>query len=180
MLTLLVVAAAIAVGYQVGWVESVVKQPIEFPHKTHVALGFTCTTCHDRAEKSAAAGPPPVTLCLGCHGAGDTKSDEIKKLRRFGESGKEIPWRRVWRLPSHVYFPHRIHVAVAKIACQECHGPMETLTKPPTGALKKLTMDDCMACHANSNGTVVARVKGEKGHEISRRQMLNDCNTCHR
>jgi hypothetical protein len=174
------ISAAVTLGYQAGWVESRVQQPIEFPHKTHLEMGFTCATCHERAEKGAVAGRPPTTLCMGCHAGGDTKSEEIKKLRAYVEKGQEIPWRRVWRLPSHVFFPHRIHVTVAKIQCQTCHGPMESLTKPPARALKKLTMDDCMACHAKSTEAAVAGVKGEAMHEISRRQILNDCNTCHR
>ena len=42
------------------WVEPAVKQPIEYPHKTHVEkLKIPCTGCHQRAEKDAVAGRPP-------------------------------------------------------------------------------------------------------------------------
>src|SRR3989304_4143071 len=133
-----IVGVALALGYLAVWVESGVSQPIAFPHKTHLGLGLTCTTCHQRAEKDVVAGRPPTALCLGCHMGGDSKSEEIKKLKSYGEKGQEIPWRRVWRLPSHVFFPHRVHVTLAKISCQTCHGPMETLDRPPARALKEL------------------------------------------
>jgi hypothetical protein len=105
--------------------EPEVTQPIAFPHKTHVEQNLQCTTCHERAEKDAVAGRPPTELCLSCHGGGDG-TGEIKKLQAFEKHG-EIPWNRVWRLPRHVFFPHRTHVVVAKLPCQTCHGPMETL-----------------------------------------------------
>ena len=177
---LVLAAGAVSWGYWTSWVESGIKQPIEFPHKTHVELGFVCTTCHERAEKGAVAGRPPTALCLGCHMGGDTKSREIIKLRSFGEKGQEVPWRRVWRLPPHVFFPHRAHVVVAKITCQTCHGPMETLMKPPATPLKTLAMNDCISCHESRGKTVAAKEVAAQQHEIAGRSLLNDCNTCHR
>lgn len=175
------VAGAVLIwGYWAGWQESSVKQPVEFPHKTHVNLGLPCTACHYRAEKDAVAGRPPTALCLGCHAGGETKSPEIRKLRAFGEKGQQVPWRRVWRLPSHVYFPHRVHVTVAKITCQTCHGPMETLDRPPKRALKKLTMDDCLACHEKRMKAETNERKGAHPIKIAAPRMLNDCLTCHR
>jgi Cytochrome c7 and related cytochrome c/Class III cytochrome C family len=179
---ILVLAAggALAWGYWTNLVASGTKQPIEFPHKTHIDLGFTCTTCHERAEKGAVAGRPPTALCLGCHMGGDTQSAEIKKLRSFGERGQDVPWQRVWRLPPHVFFPHRAHVVVAKIACQTCHGPMETLTKPPATPLKTLAMNDCISCHESREKTVAAKEVTAQQHAIAGRSLLTDCNTCHR
>jgi predicted CXXCH cytochrome family protein len=101
----------------------------------------------------------------------------VKKIRAFGEKGQEIPWKRVWRLPPHVFFPHRTHVVVAKLKCQTCHGPMETLDRPPARALKTLTMNDCIGCHEQwerppEKGTGVVKVAA--------RRVSTDCNTCHR
>ncbi|MBI4524458.1 MAG: cytochrome c3 family protein [Deltaproteobacteria bacterium] len=126
------------------------------------------------------AGRPPTALCFGCHAAGETNSPEIKKIRTYGEKGQEIPWKRVWRLPSHVYFPHRVHVTVAQLKCQTCHGPMETLDRPPTRPLRKLTMDDCIDCHQKRE---LAKNKEEKvahGTKVAGRPLSIDCNTCHR
>jgi hypothetical protein len=172
---------ALAVGYSADWSASGIKQPVEFPHKTHIAQNIPCTGCHQRAEKGAVAGRPPTALCVACHAGGDTKSAEIEKLRSFGEKGQEIPWQRVWRLPPHIFFPHRAHVVVAKIQCQACHGPMETLTKPPAAPLKTLAMNDCIACHENREKTAAAKSTAAQTHDaITGRSLLTDCATCHR
>jgi hypothetical protein len=157
-----------------------IQQPVAFPHKTHVDLNLPCMACHQRAEKGAVAGRPPTALCLGCH-SGDSQSPEIKKLKDYGEKGKEVPWQRVWRLPPHVFFPHRAHVVVAKIKCQTCHGPMETLTKPPATPLKTLAMSDCIACHESHETTSRAKTTEARAQDaISGRSLLTDCNACHR
>lgn len=180
ILILVVVGAALAWGYWVGWVESGVQQPIAFPHKTHVELNLPCTACHQRAEKDVVAGRPPTALCLGCHMAGDSKSEEIKKLKGYGEKGREVPWRRVWRLPSHVFFPHRVHVTSAQITCQTCHGPMETLDRPPARALRELTMDDCIGCHAERKLTKISEAKAAPPTRLASQRMSADCIVCHR
>lgn len=175
-----VVIAALALGYWADWGVSGIKQPIEFPHKTHIAQNIPCVGCHQRAEKGAVAGRPPTALCMACHASSDSKNPEIEKLKAFGEKGQEIPWRRVWRLPSHVFFPHRPHVILGKIKCQTCHGPMETLTEPPTTPLKTLDMNDCIACHESREKAVAAKATTGQAHPIAARSLLNDCNSCHR
>ncbi len=166
--------------YWSDWVSGDIRQPIAFPHKTHLELNLPCTGCHQRAEKGAVAGRPPTALCLACHAGGDSKNAEIKKLKEYGESGKEIPWQRVWRLPPHVFFPHRAHVVVAKIKCQTCHGPMETLTAPPPAPLKSLAMNDCIACHESREKGVAAKATSVQAHAVTARSLLTDCNSCHR
>jgi hypothetical protein len=181
VIAVFVIAGAVSIwGSWASRVESAVQQPIEFPHKTHVDMGLPCTSCHSRAETDAVAGRPPTALCLSCHGSGETKSAEIKKLKDFGEKGQEVPWRRVWRFPSHVYFPHRPHVTGAKIACQECHGPMETLTRPPTRALKRLSMNDCIACHAKRASTKSNEEQGAHRVKTGAQDIVKDCLACHR
>ena len=181
ILILGVALGTLAWGYWAGWGVSGVKQPIEFPHKTHIGLNIPCVGCHQRAEKDAVAGRPPTALCLACHAGGDSKSAEIKKLKGYGEKGQEIPWRRVWRLPAHVFFSHRIHVVVAKLNCQTCHGPMETLDRPPPRPLKALAMDECIACHTKSKTTTRAVPVAQPIHvNVGARQLANDCIVCHR
>ena len=172
----LTAAALVTLGF--WWEDPAVVQPIEYPHKTHVQqLKLACTSCHQRAEKDAVAGRPPTVLCLACHAGGEAKSEEVKKLQAYGEKGQEIPWKRVWRLPPHVFFSHRTHVVVAKVKCQTCHGPMETLTRPPARALKTLAMNDCIGCHQqwewpNEKGAGVVKAVA--------RRVSTDCATCHR
>ncbi len=152
-----------------------VTQPIQFPHKTHVALGLECTSCHDQAEKGAVAGHPPTALCLSCHANADG-SAEMRKVQAFAD-GREIPWRRVWRLPAFVYFSHRRHVAIAKVKCQTCHGPMETLTRPPARPLRTLGMSDCLACHEASSVRVAS---ASSNASAGGRPASTDCTSCHR
>ncbi|HXV79058.1 MAG TPA: cytochrome c3 family protein [Candidatus Binatia bacterium] len=161
------------------WLNADVQQPVAFPHKTHVDLNLPCTGCHQRAEKDLVAGKPPTALCLACHAAGDSKSAEITKLKAYGEKGLEIPWRRVWRLPPHVFFSHRVHITVAKLNCQTCHGPMETLDRPPARPLKTLAMDDCIACHLQS-ASKTRKTDTTHSAEVRIKQLVNDCNVCHR
>ena len=152
-----------------------VEQPIEFPHKTHVAMGLQCTSCHQRAEKDAVAGRPPTQLCLACH-SGEQLKPELKKLQAFGEGREQIPWRRVWRLPPDVFFSHRIHVGAA-VKCQTCHRPMETLDRPPPRPLKTLSMSDCIGCHERWEGPTRDGMMAVK--RVGRR-VSTDCITCHR
>jgi formate-dependent nitrite reductase cytochrome c552 subunit len=170
----------LAFVYWADWGVSAVKQPIEFPHKTHIAQNIPCTGCHQRAEKDLVAGRPPTALCLACHASGDSKSAEITKLKAFGDKGQDIPWRRVWRLPSHVFFSHRVHVSIAKLACQSCHGPMETLDRPPPRPLKTLAMEDCIACHMKSKANAVSKIDAAHSVNVSAQRLVNDCVNCHR
>ncbi len=179
----LVVLAIAALGAWLLRGESAVRQPIQFPHKAHLELKdpkLDCTSCHDRAEKGPVAGRPSTKKCLSCH-TGEGKTPEEKKLQAFGEKGGEIPWERVWRLPPHVFFSHRTHVLVAKVKCQHCHGPMETLTRPPARALRTLTMGDCIGCHerwewpGETGGAGTAPVA-----EAAAKRVSTDCTACHR
>lgn len=176
------VAALLAWAYWTGWGEPAVSQPIRFPHKTHVQeLKLECTGCHQRAESGAPAGRPPTALCVACHQAAK-ETPETRKILAYGDKGEEIPWKRVWRLPSHVFFPHRVHVTLAKIRCQTCHGPMETLDRPPERPLKALRMADCVACHEERAGRAEGGTARETEHvkAVAGRPLNTDCNTCHR
>ena len=57
-----------------------------------------------------------------------------------------IRWVKVHNLPDHAYFSHAQHVAVGKIECQDCHGPIDTeMTVAEQWA--PLTMGWCIQCH---------------------------------
>jgi hypothetical protein len=84
---------------------------------------------------------------------------EIAKLTAIADKGSYeadgvvydggvVHWKRVHRLPDHVYFAHQWHVK-AGIACQTCHGPIQEMTVVRQYA--DLSMGWCLDCHRNSN-----------------------------
>ncbi len=56
-----------------------------------------------------------------------------------------IEWKRLHNLPDHVYFNHAQHVAVGKVECQKCHGPVEKMEVMKQYA--PLSMGWCINCH---------------------------------
>ncbi|KAA3614500.1 MAG: hypothetical protein DWQ01_02010 [Planctomycetota bacterium] len=61
-----------------------------------------------------------------------------------GQLAESIPWVRIHRLPDHVYFDHRVHVA-GGVACQSCHGPVQAMERARQE--HSLSMGWCMDCH---------------------------------
>ncbi|MCB9309114.1 MAG: c-type cytochrome [Lewinellaceae bacterium] len=56
-----------------------------------------------------------------------------------------INWVRIHNLPDHVYFNHSQHVSVGKLACQTCHGAIETMDV--VQQMSPLSMGWCINCH---------------------------------
>jgi mono/diheme cytochrome c family protein len=56
-----------------------------------------------------------------------------------------IEWVRIHNLPDHAYFNHAQHVSVGKVACQQCHGPVEKMAVMKQYA--PLSMGWCINCH---------------------------------
>lgn len=125
-------------------------QPVKFSHKIHARQNrINCKYCHFTAEMSKHAGFPPVQLCMNCHSqvkAGKlTGTEEINKIYQALETGKSIQWIRVHNLPDHSYFNHAQHVKVGKVACNECHGPVEKMDR--IIQVNSLGMGWCIDCH---------------------------------
>ncbi len=145
-------------------------QPIAFSHQLHAGeLEIQCLYCHTAADKSQHATIPAVSVCMGCHqwvksGPSEGSTEEIAKIHEFWGKGESIPWIRIHRLPEHVQFKHHRHVR-AGVACQECHGPVESMrrvymtkdTKLRPHSLwlpaAKLEMGWCMDCHEARGAT---------------------------
>ncbi|MEY3241615.1 MAG: hypothetical protein RIR11_3054 [Bacteroidota bacterium] len=56
-----------------------------------------------------------------------------------------IEWTRIHNLPDHAYFNHSQHVNIGQIACQKCHGPVETMDV--VYQYSSLGMGWCISCH---------------------------------
>lgn len=166
------------------------EQPILFNHTLHAGkadkgnLAINCQYCHSSAEKSKHAGIPSVNVCMNCHkavNAGRTEAGtkEIKKIyqhagwdpEKGAYTGQEEPvrWVKVHNLPDHAFFSHATHVAVGKLECQECHGPIDE-KMDVAEQWSPLTMKWCITCHAErevkmeGNGyydEVMARLNGD-------------------
>jgi hypothetical protein len=154
--------AGFAAGRAAFHPAEIVAQPIQFNHQKHVGdLGLECATCHEYFSTSAHSGLPALTTCLACHDGTGTDSPEEKKLVDLGGRDPQPRFRKLFRLPDHVYYSHRRHVAVGGLQCETCHGGIATTTAPPSRPLVRITMSTCVNCHVEQKVTT-------------------DCTLCHR
>lgn len=152
------------------------SQPIAFDHSLHAGadnLAINCQYCHSGASKSRHAGIPSANVCMNCHQATSegkkTGTGEIAKIyaavgwdpETMTYTGEEKPivWNKVHNLPDHVYFNHSQHVAVAKLECQECHGPVDT-EMDQIQQWSPLTMRWCLDCHNTKEVQVASSANG--------------------
>jgi hypothetical protein len=135
------------------------RQPLPFPHKTHLAKKAVCTDCHESVEKGPVAGIPSVKTCMICHSQIATDRPLIKEVTAYSDKGVEIPWQRVYGFTqqSHVKFNHAPHIR-AKVDCARCHGDLANQTVAER--VVDHTMGFCVTCHRQQ-------------------QAPNDCLTCH-
>jgi c(7)-type cytochrome triheme protein len=144
----LVLLAAVSYGQQ---------QPVPYSHKAHLALGLQCASCHENADPGESMGFPQERVCMTCHQSVKADSPHIAKVAAAAREKKPIAWVRVYRLPSYVYFSHRVHTR-AGTTCERCHGPVrerDVITKEVVHDMRS-----CMACHAATKAR-------------------NDCAACH-
>jgi len=135
------------------------KQPIPFPHKTHIAKQAMCTDCHESVEKGPIAGIPSVKTCMICHSQIATDKPLIKEVTSYADKGVEIPWERVYGFPheAHVRFQHAPHIR-ASVDCAVCHGDVKNQTVAER--VVDHNMGFCVNCHREKKAS-------------------NDCLTCH-
>jgi hypothetical protein len=171
--------AGLATALTIGWVGlpyviyRPVEQPLSFSHKVHTGenVGLTCDDCHALLEDGRFAGTPSVETCAGCHlqAQGDTPNERVL-VDQYVREGREIPWLGYSRQPENVHFPHSVHVRLAGIDCQLCHGDHGATDALPAVQINRLTgysidiwghsqvrlnlrpgegkkMDDCSGCH---------------------------------
>jgi len=143
------------------------EQPIQFPHRTHIAFGVQCLYCHPGATRGPAAGLPAQAKCWGCHQqiAKTQTSPLLAPLKAAVESGTPIQWIPVAQVPDFVQFNHRAHIAAGK-NCEDCHGDLtnQTIYQNP----QVFNMGWCLDCHTKTAGEDHAKLV-----------KLTDCGTCH-
>ncbi len=149
-------------------------QPIHYSHRIHAGSnGINCNYCHSAARVGKTAGIPSLNVCMNCHKNISEVSDttatkdyskafydaEINKLykavgwdkanQKYTGITQPVKWVRIHNLQSFVYFNHSQHVTVAGVACQTCHGPVQTFEVQKQ--FSKMTMGWCITCHRTTN-----------------------------
>jgi hypothetical protein len=158
-------------------------QPVKFDHRHHVHDdGIACVYCHADAFRSANAGMPAVSVCMGCHAQIWQHSAELEPVRAAFAGQRTLSWQRVTRLPDFVFFDHSAHTN-AGVACTSCHGRVDAM--PQVYAVNAFNMQFCLDCHRNPRGRVGAseRVLDVDWTPPARAPDVHpptDCTTCHR
>lgn len=134
------------------------SQPIPFSHQIHVTGNkIDCMFCHVAVERGPHATVPSPSICMKCHSLVRTDKPAIQQLTEAFNAGKPVEWTRIHRLPDHVYFSHRWHIAKG-FQCVECHGPIDKMDR--VYQANRLEMGDCVSCHRKNKAPTT-------------------CNTCH-
>jgi hypothetical protein len=121
------------------------EQPIPFSHRVHAGVKrINCRFCHPFVDRSQRAGIPSVEKCFFCHMYVIPLHPEIRKELAHYAGGKPVPWKRIYYVPDYVKFRHQPHVRWAKIDCDVCHGPVETLDRLRPVDFQ---MGFCIECH---------------------------------
>jgi hypothetical protein len=120
-------------------------QPIPFSHKVHAGnLKLQCKMCHPNPDPGETMTIAPPAACMQCHSAVKTDSPAIQKLAQAAQSGRVLPWARVYQIPSFVFFSHRTHLEKGN-TCQDCHGSVAQRDRLYREV--DLSMGGCMECH---------------------------------
>ncbi len=156
------VAIGVAVAFSAPrWIGGV-SQPIAFNHRKHTQdLKLDCELCHAAVKTGHHPGLPSLETCAMCHQAVQGKSPEAAKVTEYVTAGRPLEFRKLFGLPSFVFYTHRRHVGIAQLECRNCHGDIALTTSPPRRPLVRITMNFCLDCH-------------RKMHQTT------DCIACHR
>lgn len=134
------------------------EQPLPFSHGTHTSAGLTCGLCHVNPDPGEQMTLPATEICMSCHRAVATDRPAIVALNEYAESGRTIPWVRVYAITPGVDWSHRVHLD-AGTPCATCHGDVgEADAVAETKAIR--AMATCIGCHRAS-------------------QAATDCVACH-
>jgi hypothetical protein len=124
-----------------------------FSHAIHIEEGLDCSDCHGDATEDEPRMPVEAQ-CQLCHAELDLEKPPETHAATLmaARAGRVGPWEG-----GDVIFAHPTHLA-AELACTACHEGIETSERVRID--ERLTMDDCMQCHAQSEAP-------------------NECATCH-
>jgi len=120
-------------------------QPLPFSHKGHMAVGLVCQMCHTNPEPGSLMTYPATETCMSCHAAITPDKPAIVSLQEFAESGRTIPWVRVYAVTPGVSWSHRAHLE-SGAQCETCHGDISQ-AEAVSVSKATLAMATCISCH---------------------------------
>ncbi len=121
------------------------SQPIPFSHKTHVTAGLQCAFCHQTIDPGINISIPPSSKCMQCHASVAKDRPAIQALAQYNQSGKPVPWNRVYTVPAFVFWNHRTHLQIG-LKCEECHGDVSHMDVMRV-VTEVTMMKGCVDCH---------------------------------
>ena len=121
-----------------------IVQPVPYSHKQHLALGLKCQECHTMPDPGESMGFPAESKCMACHKTIKADSEHIKRIAQHAEQNRRIPWKRVYQIPSYVFFSHKAHLETGA-TCETCHGQVRT--RDQLWKEVDISMGACMECH---------------------------------
>jgi Cytochrome c7 and related cytochrome c len=138
------------------------QQPLPFSHKVHAGtMKLPCKMCHPNPDPGETMTIVSPGKCMDCHSSIKADSPNIQRLAGYAKENREIPWVRVYEIPSWVDFSHRAHLEKGN-TCQDCHGPVaerDQLSKETD-----ISMGGCMKCHTAKKVSVACDFCHELQH----------------
>lgn len=117
-----------------------------------------CMNCHKQINEYTGDAEHPLYTAEGKKIDGTAEIQKLYKYAGWDPVAKQyirdekgnikatpIKWTKIHNLPDHVYFNHSQHVAVGKVQCQRCHGPIQEMDEVYQFA--PLSMGWCINCH---------------------------------
>jgi mono/diheme cytochrome c family protein len=117
-----------------------------------------CMNCHKQINEYTGAEEHPLVTAEGKKVDGTAEIQKLYKYAGWDPAKKDyvrdekgnilatpIKWVKIHNLPDHVYFNHSQHVAVGKVQCQQCHGPIQEMDE--VYQFSSLGMGWCINCH---------------------------------
>lgn len=133
------------------------ERPFAFSHRLHVEEeGLDCGDCHASWENSDEPGMPLPGQCALCHADLDAEKPPGQQVAGLFE-GERVRAARAGRQSEEILFSHQRH-ATRSLECVACHEAVASddglLAR--RGSELRLGMEDCLACHASSQGPAEA------------------------
>jgi hypothetical protein len=96
-------------------------------------------------------GIAEAPVCMQCHSSIKAESPAIQKLASYAAGHRDVPWVRVYQIPSYVDFSHKTHLA-SGADCETCHGHVEE--RDALFREGNISMGGCMDCHRQNKAPI--------------------------